>query len=76
MRGQHQGDRRFPGAGLGGECVHIAALQHHAVLERLKKAGLVRSERERLEVTDKGKKALQENADFSNAGPNEDEVND
>jgi hypothetical protein len=43
----------------------------HAVLERLKKGGLVRSERDLLEVTDKGKKALNGKPEPVNADAND-----
>jgi hypothetical protein len=48
----------------------------HAVLERLKKAGLVRSERDCLEVTEKGKRVVQQHTNSPNAGLNDNELTD
>ena len=48
----------------------------HAVLERLKKSGLVRSERDLLELTDKGKKALNGKPEPANDAVNDETVSD
>jgi hypothetical protein len=47
----------------------------HAVLERLKKVKLVRSDRDFLEVTDLGKKAASRERKDSNGGVNDDDTN-
>jgi hypothetical protein len=48
----------------------------HAVLERLKKSGLVRSERDLLQLTDKGKKALNGKPEPANDAVNDETVSD
>jgi hypothetical protein len=48
----------------------------HGVLERLKRGGLVRSERDLLEVTDKGKKALNGKPGTANDTANDEELSD
>jgi hypothetical protein len=48
----------------------------HTVLKRLKDARLVRLERERLVVTDAGRKALGKKNNLANGGPNDNEASD